>query len=150
DRLLQVEGIRHALATGWYEDCLFMSVRTRGRKQNAGRILHGLIQEPGLGGAGGHPQMAGARVPMEGKSERSRMDLRRKIITQLLTAFGVDARHFQRIMTKSSAPKNGESKRKNKNKDPERKKDKVEKSDKPEKAEKKKAKSKAPPREASS
>ena len=49
----------------------------------------------------GHRGMAGAQIPMDGKSERSRLSIRRKIISELLNAYGEDSRHFHRIMTKN-------------------------------------------------
>ncbi|MBI2374071.1 MAG: bifunctional oligoribonuclease/PAP phosphatase NrnA [Deltaproteobacteria bacterium] len=104
DRLLQIEGIRHALATGWYEGGLFLSLRTRSRRFNAGRILHGLVNEMDIGGgAGGHRQMAGARLPADMRSERARRDLRRAIVGNVLEAFGEDQRHFHRMMTRTDA-----------------------------------------------
>ena len=80
DRLLQVEGIRHAIATGWFEDALFFSIRTRSRKQNAGKILTTIVSAKNYGSAGGHGPMAGARIPIEGRSQRSRTDLRRRLV----------------------------------------------------------------------
>jgi len=104
DRLLQVQGVRHALATGWYQDGLFLSLRTRGRAKNAGKILNTIVTEKGIGSAGGHQPMAGARIEMEGRTQRSRTDLRRKLIHQVIRAFGQDPRHFQRIVTKPKKP----------------------------------------------
>lgn len=98
DRLLAVAGIKHALATAWYEDALFMSFRTRSRNKNAGKILHAIVAESGLGGAGGHGPMAGARIPVEGKSPRARRNLRQRVVRELLQAFGEDSRHFERIV----------------------------------------------------
>lgn len=108
DRLLQVEGIRHAVATGWYEDSLFISVRTRSRVKNAGKILHRIVTERNYGSAGGHGPMAGARVPVEGRTPRSRTDLRRKLLQKLLVAFGQDPRHYKRIVSRARerSPKN--------------------------------------------
>jgi nanoRNase/pAp phosphatase (c-di-AMP/oligoRNAs hydrolase) len=101
DRLLQVEGIKHALATGWYEDSLFLSVRTRTRSKNCGKILHAIVAKGGLGTAGGHGPMGGARIPLEGRAERSKYDVRRRVIHQVLTAFGEDTRRFQRLVSKT-------------------------------------------------
>ncbi|MBK8012426.1 MAG: bifunctional oligoribonuclease/PAP phosphatase NrnA [Deltaproteobacteria bacterium] len=101
DRLLQVEGIRHALSLGWYEDALFLSLRTRSRNKNAGRILHSIVccGAKTLGTAGGHGPMAGARVPVEGRSQRTKADLRRTIVQAILEAFGQDPRRFTRIIS---------------------------------------------------
>jgi nanoRNase/pAp phosphatase (c-di-AMP/oligoRNAs hydrolase) len=100
DRLLQVEGVKHALAVGWYEEALFLSLRTRSRSKNAGKILHGIATKLKLGTAGGHGPMAGARIPVEGRSQRARADIRRKVVSAVVQAFGQDHRHFQRILSK--------------------------------------------------
>lgn len=100
DRLLQVEGVKHALAVGWYEEALFLSLRTRSRNKNAGKILHGIVNSAELGTAGGHGPMAGARIPVEGRSQRSRADIRRKVVSAVVQAFGQDYRHFSRILSK--------------------------------------------------
>ncbi len=105
DRLLQVEGMRHAVATGWYEDSLFFSLRTRSRQKNAGKILHGIISKRRGGSAGGHGPMAGARIELSGRGQRARGDLRRRILAELLRAFGQDPRHFQRIVRKERPKK---------------------------------------------
>ncbi len=119
DRLLQVEGIRHALAVGWYKESLFLSLRTRMRSKNAGKILHGIICGQDLGTAGGHGAMAGARIPVDDRSQRSRADLRRKVLGQILRAFGQDRKRFQRFVPPKDAanastapppPKNGNAK----------------------------------------
>jgi nanoRNase/pAp phosphatase (c-di-AMP/oligoRNAs hydrolase) len=99
DRMLQVEDIKHAVATAWYEESLFLSLRTRARSKNAGRMLHTIVTNIGIGTAGGHGPMAGARIPLEGRSQRSRADIRRKLIRGLVAAFGQDYRHFHRIMS---------------------------------------------------
>ncbi len=100
DRLLQIDGVRHALAVGWYEESLFLSLRTRSRNKNAGKILHTIVCGQNLGTAGGHGPMAGARIPVEGRSQRSRSDIRRKVVTKVVTAFGEDYRHFQRLVSR--------------------------------------------------
>jgi hypothetical protein len=98
DRLLQVEGVNHALVAGWYEEALFLSLRTRSRAKNAGRILHSLVTKHTRGTAGGHGPMAGARIPMEGRSQRSRADTRRKIVQKVVTAFGQDFKRYSRMV----------------------------------------------------
>ncbi|MGF1510537.1 MAG: bifunctional oligoribonuclease/PAP phosphatase NrnA [Myxococcota bacterium] len=100
DRLLQIEDIKHALALGWYQESMFLSLRTRSRNRNAGKILHGIVNGGGFGTAGGHGPMAGARIPMETRSQRSRSDVRRKVVGQVVQAFGQDFKHFVRIVSK--------------------------------------------------
>ncbi len=103
DRLLQVEGIKHALATGWYEDSLFFSLRTRSGRKNAGKLLHGIIAEGGYGTAGGHHPMAGARVPVAGKGQRKRAELRRTLVQKIIATFGEDPEHFQRLCSEAAS-----------------------------------------------
>lgn len=100
ERLLQIEGVKHALAVGWFEEQLFLSLRTRSRNRNAGKILHAIVNGGGFGTAGGHGPMAGARISVEGRSQRSRADLRRTVVNQIVQAFGQDYRHFHRILSK--------------------------------------------------
>ncbi|MCC7386272.1 MAG: bifunctional oligoribonuclease/PAP phosphatase NrnA [Deltaproteobacteria bacterium] len=102
DRLLQIEGVKHALATGWYEDSLFMSLRTRSQRKNAGKILHGIVSASGLGSAGGHGPMAGARLDLSAKGARARADVRRRIITQILEAFGEDPRRYHKLVSEAA------------------------------------------------
>jgi nanoRNase/pAp phosphatase (c-di-AMP/oligoRNAs hydrolase) len=104
ERLLQVEGVKHALAVGWFEENLFLSLRTRLPKQkNAGRILHSIVCGSDVGTAGGHGPMAGARIPVEGKSQRARADIRRRLVSQIVQAFGQDFRRFQRLVSPKEA-----------------------------------------------
>jgi nanoRNase/pAp phosphatase (c-di-AMP/oligoRNAs hydrolase) len=103
DRMLQVENIKHAVATGWYEEALFLSLRTRSRSKNAGRILHTIVSDLNVGTAGGHGPMAGARIPVDGRSQRSRADIRRRLLSRLITAFGQDYRRFERILDPKDA-----------------------------------------------
>jgi len=105
DRLLQVEDIRHAIATGYFEDSLFISLRTRSRMRNAGKVLHKIVTEKKWGSAGGHGPMAGARIDVSGKSHRARTEMRRRVLQEVLTAFGQDPRHFQRIVRKDKPAK---------------------------------------------
>lgn len=100
DRLLQIEGVKHALSVGWHEESLFLSLRTRARSKNAGRILHGIVAGGNYGSAGGHGPMAGARIPVADRTQRARVDLRRTIVNQVVQAFGQDYRHFRRILSK--------------------------------------------------
>ena len=85
---------------GWLEEQLFLALRTRSRNRNAGKILHKIVNGGGFGTAGGHGPMAGARVSVQGRSQRSRADLRRNIVNQVVQAFGEDYRHFHRVLSK--------------------------------------------------
>ena len=47
--------------------------------------------------------MAGARVPLDGRSQRGATDLRRKVVQLILIAFGQDPRHFTRIVSRAKS-----------------------------------------------
>ena len=98
DRLLQIEGVNHALVVGWYEESLFLSLRTRSRSKNAGKILHSIVSRDTDGSAGGHRTTAGARISVENRSQRARADIRRKVTREVVAAFGQDFRHFNRVV----------------------------------------------------
>jgi nanoRNase/pAp phosphatase (c-di-AMP/oligoRNAs hydrolase) len=60
DLIMRVDGIDHALVMGIYQRQVYLSLRTVGRRLNAGRVLQRIV---GLcGRAGGHERMAGGRV----------------------------------------------------------------------------------------
>jgi hypothetical protein len=103
DRMLQIQGINQALSIGWYEESLFFSLRTRGRLKSAGKVLHGIIVGQGLGTAGGHGSMAGGRIPVEGRSQRARADLRRRVVSGVVQAYDHDFRHFTRVIGKKDS-----------------------------------------------
>lgn len=71
ERQLSLEGIKWSLALAIYHDNLYLSLRTNDRRMNAGRLIRHVVEELG-GSAGGHGQMAGARIPVArlGKAQR--------------------------------------------------------------------------------
>ena len=91
ERLLSLEGMRWSLAYGSYAGHLFLSIRTRDRRMNAGRLIREICEDLG-GSSGGHGSMAGARLPLHGTpSQRQR--LKKGLVRRFLTEFGVgDAR----------------------------------------------------------
>src|SRR6266508_6791935 len=71
--------MRWSLAFGEYEDAVYYSVRTSDRRMNAGRLMRDVIEEKG-GSAGGHGTMAGARLPMKGRSSAARKRDRKSVV----------------------------------------------------------------------
>ena len=67
EKLVSLEGSRWSLATGSYKDELYLSLRVNDRRVNAGKLVRELCQPMG-GSAGGHGAMAGARIPLVGRS----------------------------------------------------------------------------------
>jgi nanoRNase/pAp phosphatase (c-di-AMP/oligoRNAs hydrolase) len=87
ERLLFVEGSRWSLSYGSFRNQLFLSLRLRDRRFNAGRLMRETCADFG-GSAGGHGSMAGARLPLAG-TRAQREAFRRKVIRKFKTVFGV-------------------------------------------------------------
>ena len=67
ERLVSLEGLRWSLATGSYKGELYLSLRLNDRRVNAGKLVREICAPLG-GSAGGHGAMAGARIPLRGRS----------------------------------------------------------------------------------
>jgi nanoRNase/pAp phosphatase (c-di-AMP/oligoRNAs hydrolase) len=67
ERLVSLEELRWSLATGSYKGELYLSLRVNDRRVNAGKLVREVCAPFG-GSAGGHGAMAGARVPLQGRS----------------------------------------------------------------------------------
>ena len=67
ERLVSLEGLRWSLAAGSYKGELYLSLRLNDRRVNAGKLVREVCAPLG-GSAGGHGAMAGARVPLRGRS----------------------------------------------------------------------------------
>jgi len=67
ERLVSLEGLRWSLATGSYKGELYLSLRLNDRRFNAGKIVREVCSAFG-GSAGGHGAMAGARIPLDGRT----------------------------------------------------------------------------------
>lgn len=99
DRLLQAEGIRWSLAMGIHADQLYVSIRTRDKRRNAGKLIAEVITERGL--AGGHGAMAGARQPLIGQGSRARKQTTSDVIKRFLKALDIAATTKGEPLTKS-------------------------------------------------
>jgi nanoRNase/pAp phosphatase (c-di-AMP/oligoRNAs hydrolase) len=67
EKLVSLEGLRWSLATGSFKGELYLSLRLNDRRVNAGKLVREVCAPLG-GSAGGHGAMAGARVPLRGRS----------------------------------------------------------------------------------
>ncbi len=67
EKLVSLEGLRWSLATGSWKGELYLSLRVNDRRVNAGKLVREVCAPFG-GSAGGHGAMAGARVPLRGRS----------------------------------------------------------------------------------
>lgn len=97
ERFLYLEGMKWSLAWGIYEGDLYYSLRTTDRRTNAGRLIREVIEGRG-GSAGGHGTMAGARLPLQGRSAAARATFAAGVVAAFLDAFGVKGRAPRRIV----------------------------------------------------
>jgi nanoRNase/pAp phosphatase (c-di-AMP/oligoRNAs hydrolase) len=87
ERLMSLEGVKWSLAYGTYQGSLYVSLRVRDRRMNAGRLMRELCENRG-GTAGGHGSMAGARLPLPPSRDRAAR-FKRRLLAAFLDAFGV-------------------------------------------------------------
>jgi nanoRNase/pAp phosphatase (c-di-AMP/oligoRNAs hydrolase) len=85
EKLVSLDGSRWSLATGSYKGELYLSLRLNDRRVNAGKLVREVCAPLG-GSAGGHGAMAGARVPLRGRSPEL---LAAEIFTAFLKALHV-------------------------------------------------------------
>ncbi len=69
DLLIRLEGAQAVLCLGEYNQTLHLSIRTMPLGQTAGLLVQQIIVEPGR--AGGHGNMAGGQVPLNGQDYAS-------------------------------------------------------------------------------
>jgi hypothetical protein len=86
ERLSFLEGMKWSLAMGTFRGQLYVSLRVRDRRMNAGKLIRDICEDRG-GSAGGHGSMAGARLPFP--PGRAPAALRRELTSAFLEAFGV-------------------------------------------------------------
>ncbi len=91
ERHLALEGMKWSLAFACYAENLFCSLRTNDRRMNAGRLIREVCEELG-GTAGGHGQMAGARIPLAKLGRTGREELKKQLLRRFCAEFGVRAR----------------------------------------------------------
>jgi nanoRNase/pAp phosphatase (c-di-AMP/oligoRNAs hydrolase) len=87
ERLMFLEGMKWSLAYATFRNQLFVSLRVKDRRMNAGRLIREICEDYG-GSSGGHGSMAGARLPLSGRANQ-RKAIKRQLVCRFLEAFGV-------------------------------------------------------------
>ncbi|MEW6432492.1 MAG: bifunctional oligoribonuclease/PAP phosphatase NrnA [Myxococcota bacterium] len=100
ERLSFLEGVSWSLALGSFRSQLYVSVRVRDRRRNAGRLMREACADFG-GSAGGHGSMAGARLPLTGR-KATREAFRRKVVKRLKEAFDVEGERGASLLSVES------------------------------------------------
>jgi nanoRNase/pAp phosphatase (c-di-AMP/oligoRNAs hydrolase) len=97
DRFLSLDEMKWSLASGTYEDNLYLSLRTSDRRMNAGRLVREVVEERG-GSAGGHGSMAGARLSLRGLAPAAQARLKQDLVQRFLKEFGIKVRKPRRLV----------------------------------------------------
>ena len=82
DLLLQHERMGWSITTGIWRGDLYVSLRSRHRKSNAGRVLRRVVGARGY--AGGHHTMAGGRATLQGLDKEAREQLPGQLVQRLV------------------------------------------------------------------
>jgi len=82
DLLLRIKGVRWSLCMGQIKDLMIMSLRSTSRTYRAGLVMRRLVG--GSGSAGGHREMAGGQIPLNGMSRADIQDLSQRLIDHFL------------------------------------------------------------------
>jgi len=88
ERMMFLEGMKWSLAYGTFRNQLYLSLRVKDRRMNAGRLIREICEDYS-GSSGGHGSMAGARIPLSGKASQ-RKAFKREVVKRFLEAFGVE------------------------------------------------------------
>jgi nanoRNase/pAp phosphatase (c-di-AMP/oligoRNAs hydrolase) len=87
ERLMFLEGMKWSLAYATFRNQLFISLRVKDRRMNAGRLIRDICEDYN-GSSGGHGSMAGARISLSGRAVQ-RKAFKREVVRRFLEAFGV-------------------------------------------------------------
>jgi nanoRNase/pAp phosphatase (c-di-AMP/oligoRNAs hydrolase) len=100
ERLSFLEGAKWSLAYGSYRSQLYLSLRVRDRRMNAGRLIRETCADFG-GSAGGHGSMAGARLPLTGR-RANREAFRQKVLRKFKEAFRIEGERGVSLLSDES------------------------------------------------
>jgi len=89
DTFMRLKNIQWAIVMGFYEDNLFISVRSNEPDIDAGELVRNVVAK--MGTAGGHDMFAGGRIPCE-KEPKAQWKLKEKIRKRFLVELGYDRR----------------------------------------------------------
>jgi nanoRNase/pAp phosphatase (c-di-AMP/oligoRNAs hydrolase) len=96
DMLVRLEGARCALVGGYYENQIFISVRTRDENINAGKLVQRVVGN--FGKAGGHGSMSAGRIRLETMSDKEKTDIEKTIIRRLKRALKIRRSRGRRLV----------------------------------------------------
>lgn len=89
DTFIRLREAHCAIVMGFYEENMFISVRTNDPECDAGKVVRSVVAK--MGTAGGHDMFAGGRIPCE-KDPKKQWNLKEKIRKRFLVELGYDRR----------------------------------------------------------
>ncbi|MDP2471195.1 MAG: DHH family phosphoesterase [Candidatus Palauibacterales bacterium] len=105
DLFLKVHGVDWVIAAGLYQDRILISVRAYRPDAHAGQLVQQVVGE--RGSAGGHGEMAGARLDLEEVSEPQVERMIEGLFDEFATALGVDDQPAESLISGSTGPVEG-------------------------------------------
>ena len=102
DLFLRVHGVDWVIAAGLYEDSLLISVRAHRPDAHAGDVVQGVVGD--RGSAGGHGEMAGGRIDLEGTPDADPDRLIADVFDQFALALNVGGLPPQSLIAVSPDP----------------------------------------------
>jgi nanoRNase/pAp phosphatase (c-di-AMP/oligoRNAs hydrolase) len=98
DDLLRLDGVSISFCLGLLSDMIMLSLRSSSRTYGAGKVIRKLVGKSGF--AGGHRDMAGGQVPVQGKSGAEIRDIAHGLIQRLLKLVDRDHCHAKRLVAR--------------------------------------------------
>lgn len=95
DLLVRCDGIQRVMCAAAVEDAILISVRTAASGEDAGKLVHALLE--GLGHGGGHAHRAGGKIPGVGAG-RIIESLEKELRTRWLRTCGCDRERGVRLI----------------------------------------------------
>jgi nanoRNase/pAp phosphatase (c-di-AMP/oligoRNAs hydrolase) len=96
DFLLRIDGVSWALCMGYHGKAMFLSLRTTAKKQGAGNVIRKLLGK--AGSAGGHHEMAGGQMPVNGMSPDEIESLSTELADKFLQLIERPGAHAKRLV----------------------------------------------------
>lgn len=97
DLLLRIDGVSWSFCFGKMKNLMLLSLRSTSRTYFAGTVLRKLVGSSGS--AGGHREMAGGQVAMEGLTKAEKRELPEELIEKFLQLIDREGCHSRRLVS---------------------------------------------------
>ena len=97
DTLVRLEGSTCALVGGYFEEQIFLSLRTKDAEVNAGKLVQRVVGK--LGSSGGHGSMSAGRIKLDAMSDKRKASLEKMIVTRLKHAMKLKTTRGKKLIS---------------------------------------------------